>query len=325
MAAGNFTIPSGQFDKANQMYYRDSSASSGDFSFSELSRLSGGRSGVEVICPLCAPHRKPAHRKLKTLKIWIRDNGFATYSCAHCGAHGYAHDPSTRNSGGRDWRSLDFYRPLTTPTPKPTTETTQEPNKGDLARMLWRRSRPATGTIVETYLRTRCCYVDTATVRFLPARGDHPPALIVPFGIPSEPEPRVLGIANYNVIGVQLTKLRPDGSGKADVEPKKITLGKCLGSPIVLTPPNDLLALVIAEGVEDALTAHIASGRGAWAAGGASRLPHLADSVPDYIESITILVDHNDAGHRGSEELAARLYKRGFREVFLTQLEEVAP
>jgi hypothetical protein len=313
MAAGDFTIPSGQFvHKANEMYYRDSSASSGDFSFSELSHLSGGRSGVQAVCPLCAPHRKPGHRKLETLKIWVRDGGFATYSCAHCGAHGYAHDPSTRKSGGRDWRSLDFYRPLAIPTTTPN-PAEPEPDKGDLARMLWRRTRPAAGTIVETYLRTRCCFVDTPTVRFLPARGEHPPALIVPFGMPSELEPGILAIAGDDVRGVQLTKLRPDGSGKADIEPKKMTLGKCLGAPIVLAPPNDLLALVIAEGVEDALTAHIASGCGAWAAGGASRLPHLADSVPDWIESITILVDNNDAGHRGSEE------------VFLTQLEGVVP
>lgn len=60
------------------------------------------------------------------------------------------------------------------------------------------------------------------------------------------------------------------------------------------------MALTVAEGVEDALSNHIASGRGAWAAGGADRMPHLAAKVPGYIESVTILVDDNDAGRRGS-------------------------
>ena len=47
---------------------------------------------------------------------------------------------------------------------------------------------------------------------------------------------------------VPLIKLKPDGSGKAYIEPNKITVGKgALGSPIVLAPPNDLLGLAIIE------------------------------------------------------------------------------
>jgi hypothetical protein len=125
--------------------------------------------------------------------------------------------------------------------------------------------------------------VDTESVRFLPPRDGYDPALIVPFGLPSEPEPGTLDITTANIHGAQLTKLKPDGSGKADVEPKKITLGQCVGWPIVLAPPSDMMALTIAEGVEDALTAHVATGRGAWASGGAGRLPALADKVPSYM------------------------------------------
>ena len=114
-----------------------------------------------------------------------------------------------------------------------TSKSEPDTGKTDLARMLWRRSSPARGTIVETYLRGRCCWLDTETVRFLPARGEHPPAMILPFGVPTEPEPGILDISSANIYGVQLTKLMPDGSGKAALIPNKITFGRCVGYPIV--------------------------------------------------------------------------------------------
>ena len=136
--------------------------------------------------------------------------------------------------------------------------------------------------------------------------------MIVPFGIPTEPEPGLLDITSANIHGVQLTKLKPDGSGKAALEPNKITLGRCIGYPIVLTPPNDLLSLIIVEGVESGLSAALVTGRGVWVGGGASRLYALADRVPDNIETITIIQEDDNAGRRGANELARRLYARGF-------------
>jgi hypothetical protein len=88
--------------------------------------------------------------------------------------------------------------------------------------------------------------------------------LIAAFGAASEPEPGALAIDDADVRAVQLVKLRPDGSAKADVEPQKIVIGRgALGSPIVLAPPNDLLGLAICEGPEEALSIHQATGLGA--------------------------------------------------------------
>ena len=75
--------------------------------------------------------------------------------------------------------------------------------------------------------------------------------------------------------------------------------------------------MAIAEGIEDALSVHDDTGLGAWAAGAASRLPALADVVPDYIEAVTIAVDDDDDGRRHATELGERLIARGFREVRL--------
>jgi hypothetical protein len=100
-----------------------------------------------------------------------------------------------------------------------------------------------------------------------------------------------------------------------------MTLGQCVGQPIVLAPANDSSGLIIAEGVEDALSAHVLSGRGAWAAGGAGRMPALAKAVPDYVESVVILVDDNEAGRKGSGELARLLHQRGVKEIELMHTE----
>ncbi len=73
-------------------------------------------------------------------------------------------------------------------------------------------------------------------------------------GVASKPEPGVLAIDDAALMAVQIIKLKPDGSGKADSESNKIIIGKdALGAPIVVAPPNDLLGLAICEGLRDAL------------------------------------------------------------------------
>ena len=59
-------------------------------------------------------------------------------------------------------------------------------------------------------------------------------------------------IADDAVMAVQLIKLRADGTGKADVEPSKVIIGRAaLSSPVVLAPPNDLIGIAICEGLAD--------------------------------------------------------------------------
>ena len=54
-----------------------------------------------------------------------------------------------------------------------------------------------------------------ATLGYLPARGEHAPAMIGAFGPATEPEPGVLAIADHHVTAVHLTKLTPDGGQKS--------------------------------------------------------------------------------------------------------------
>jgi hypothetical protein len=187
------------------------------------------------------------------------------------------------------------------------------------ARSLWSRRESIAGTLAEKYIRARSYNGPIPeTLAFLPASGNYSPALIAAYGAATEREPGVIALAENGVLGVHLIKLRQDGSDRLREDRKcKFTIGEDFVAPIVVAPPNDLLGMVIAEGVEDALNAHEASGLGAWAAGGATRMPKLADFIPSYIECVTILVDDNDAGRVNSRKLMDRLRGRDI-EVRLT-------
>ncbi|WP_025032476.1 toprim domain-containing protein [Bradyrhizobium sp. DOA9] len=182
------------------------------------------------------------------------------------------------------------------------------------ARWLWKQAAPIAGSPAETYLRVARSYSGElpSTVRYLKPRGRYPAAMIAAFGMARENEPGVLEIAPGEVAGVHLTRIRADGTGKAGTESDKVMIGSSTGSPIIVAPPNDLLGLAIAEGIEDALSWHAATGLGTWAAGAASRLPKLAAAVPRYVDSICIVPDNDDAGLKHATELAAALRAHGF-------------
>jgi hypothetical protein len=191
-----------------------------------------------------------------------------------------------------------------------------------LARYLFAIARPIEQSTAATrYIREARTYSGPIppTIRYLPARNGHKHAIVCAYGIPVEVEPGILRVTEEAVPGVHLIKLNVDGSdrhrpveGADDGDPAKITIGHCMGSPIVCAPFAECNnALVIAEGFEDALTQHAAMGIGAWAAGGANRMPALAESIPDYVHCVSILVDDNQAGRHFSAELAQRLQERG--------------
>jgi len=271
-----------------------------------VSALVGGKIGMfDVACPLCGPTRQRAiNRHRKVLRVWRDDAGFATYHCARCGEHGHVRDESAP-------RQIDR---AAMERAKAETEERERASAADRlkkAAWLWARSKPAEETPVENYLRNRGYEGPISdTLRYLPPRGDHAPAMIAPFGMASEIKPGAITMRSGLLRGIHLTRLLPDGSGKI-AEHAKIMVGASKGWPIVVAPPNDLLALAITEGIEDALSAHAATGIGAWAAGSGSRMPELAEAVPSYIETVTIFAHADPAGRKGSTDLAELLIERG--------------
>jgi hypothetical protein len=198
-----------------------------------------------------------------------------------------------------------------------------ERRQAEKAAHLWRQSQRGVDSIVEDYLASRGIRLKRwpPTIRYLPARDDHPPCMISAYGLVPEIEPGILG-EPINVSAVHLTKLKPDGSGKADVERPKITIGRPLARAIAVSAPADGHAsLVITEGTEDALTAHLATGQACWAAGSASYMPALADSIPNYFECVTIVAHPDAAGQRDARKLADMLSGLGFPEIRTVDLD----
>jgi Toprim domain len=271
-----------------------------------IDEITRGRIGTfDVACPLCGPEKRSArNRARKVLRIW-RLEPVATYHCVRCGESGHTKD---RTAGPPDPVELA----------KARSEAAAREQAAAIERLgkalwLWSRRAPIAGTVAETYLRDARGYGGPlpTTLGFLPGRGEFPPAMIAAFGVPAEPEPGRLAIASTAITGVHITRIAPDGRGKAGTERDKIMIGKSVGSPVVLAAVNDLLGLVIAEGIEDALSAHETTGLGAWAAGAATRLPALANAIPGHVECVTLVVDDDDAGRRHSSELADLLNVRG--------------
>jgi hypothetical protein len=250
----------------------------------------------DVACPLCGPGRRTeSNRRRRVLRIWYPSRGFMTYACARCGVHGYA-------------RTNEAVRSFSASLPDRRLERQTAPPPSNKAK------RPIEGTPAETYLRKARAYGGPmpATLGFLAPRGEYPAAMIAAFGAVSEPEPSIVCISDDAVTGVHLTRLAPDGRQKAGTETDKMMIGSPLGSPLVLAAPGDLGGLVIAEGIEDALSVHEATGLGAWAAGAATFMPSLAAAVPAWIECVTILVDDDRPGRINSDALAEQLESRGF-------------
>ena len=199
------------------------------------------------------------------------------------------------------------------------TEAAEQAGSLQKALWLWDQSRPAEGSVVEEYLHWRGIEIDPlpALIRYLPAQPPkYPwPAMITPFGLPDEPEPGKFALPRRTIKGVHLTLLDPLGRGKAPVEngAQRKMIGKgSTGSPIPLAPVNDGLGLLIGEGIETVLWGYQCASMGAWVAASADRMPALADTVPPYVETVTIAVDGDPAGKRGARRLAEGLAARGF-------------
>src|SRR5262249_21969908 len=197
--------------------------------FDQRVALIGGRLRHGVACPLCgpAPGRTKTNRDRRVLRIWHPEPGFVTFHCERCGISDHAIDDGRERLSRADFEKIRA---------KAQAFDREEAAKRlELARWLWSMSKPIGGTIAERYLRGPRGISGTlpGTLRFLPARNGHAPALIGAFGLPVEPEPGVLVISRAQVEGAHLTRLKPDGSGKHEHEddPAKIMLARSRGWP----------------------------------------------------------------------------------------------
>ncbi len=176
-------------------------------------------------------------------------------------------------------------------------------NKDSFIRKLWMESINAENTPVQAYLRSRGishippslrCHTETLHT---PTKQKYPAMIAVIMRWPDK-EPHA----------IHRTYL--DGDKKAAIEPNRMMLGSINGGAVMLGAVHEVM--VVAEGIETALSVQQATGIPAWAVLSASNYRGLI--LPDSVKEITIAADNDDAGLKAAHE-AAGLWARQDRQV----------
>jgi hypothetical protein len=112
----------------------------------------------------------------------------------------------------------------------------------DVAESLWIYAKPLAGTLAEKYLTGRVCRLppDDGDLRFLPARGEFPAAMLA----------RVTDVVTGDPISLHFTRLNRDGSKAGDV-PKRLLAGHRKARGVIRLWPDECVThgLAIAEGI----------------------------------------------------------------------------
>ena len=245
--------------------------------------------GAEMV-GLCPFHSE------RTPSFTIYDGGHR-FQCFGCGAGGDVLDfvQALHGVGLREAGELlgGGKLPVVALPPVPADDSADRVEK---ARAIWQASHPIEGTVAQTYLRRRAIRMSLpdclrfAVLRHPDTRRSHPSLVAAVENVEGE------------VVGVHRIFLTDDGS-KLDVAKSKLSKGRIAGGAIRLEPVSS--ALVVAEGIEDALSLLQETGRPAWAAGGAGMLSRM--QFPSIVRSVAVGGD-NDATGKEQAEKAARAF-----------------
>ena len=182
-----------------------------------------------------------------------------------------------------------------------------KPNSDDAKRTLvalriMQTTAPASGTLVEAYLRSRSLHLPVpATICFHAGlkhtSGGTWPAMValVTRGIDDTP------------LAIHRTFLARNGAGKAPIQPQKMMLGPCRGGAVRLAQQGGLL--MVGEGIETCLAAMQATGHPAWAALSTSGLRTL--DLPGDVRDVIVLADGDDPGEAAARDAAMRWKREG--------------
>jgi hypothetical protein len=168
---------------------------------------------------------------------------------------------------------------------------------------LWRRSQPAEGTPVETYLRARGYrHPIPPNLRFVLGRHHSDRAMY----------PIMIGAATQTgtpdkITGVHRTFLRPDGGGKADLPDAKMSLGRVRGAAVRLASMGSKLA--VSEGIETGLSFMQATGIPTWAALSTGGMRTLI--LPPDVREVVIAADPDEQGLEAARAAATRWWAEG--------------
>jgi putative DNA primase/helicase len=116
-------------------------------------------------------------------------------------------------------------------------------------------------------------------------------------------------------VAVQATFLKPDGSGKAEIDPNRKTYGSPIGGAVRLLEGDDVL--IVGEGTETTLSVMQTLGEGGFALLGTSGFKNIR--LPEVYRDRRIIIaadnDTNGKGPGAALEAARRLKAMGFLDV----------
>ena len=176
------------------------------------------------------------------------------------------------------------------------------------AARLFAASVPVSGTLAETYLRSRGITQmgSNEALRFHPKCWHREEGQTKPV-----PRPALIAavIDGAGVLqGVHRTWLAPDGQGKAAVKTQRRAMGHILGNAVRLSPHDNIL--VAGEGIETMLSlSEVALGLPVWAALSSGHLGAVL--LPEGLQRLYIAIDRDQAGQRAAERLSARATEIG--------------
>jgi putative DNA primase/helicase len=172
------------------------------------------------------------------------------------------------------------------------------------AMRIWDATVPASGTLVDAYLRSRGVVVPIPTALRFHAGLKHPS-----FGVWPAMVALVTRGSDGTPLGIHRTFLACDGSGNAPVDPQKMMLGPCRGGAVRLGLQGDML--MVGEGIETCLAAMRATGHPAWAALSTFGLRTL--DLPEFARDVIVLADGDEAGEAAARACAWRWQREGRR------------
>ena len=241
--------------------------------------------------------RCPAHDdRDPSLSIQDAPDGKVLLHC-HAGCAQAAVIAALRSRGL--WRGHFLHqqwRPVANNHPDP-----DEAGRTNAALSIWQSTKVGSGTLVETYLRSRGLTILPPTLRFQ-AGLKHPSGNIWPAMVALVTR----GTDNAS-LAAHRTFLASDGAGKAPTEPQKMMLGPCRGGAVRLAPPSTLL--MIGEGIETSLAAMQETGHPTWAALSTSGL--LSLDLPKEVHDVIVLADGDDPGEMAARNCALRWTREG--------------
>jgi len=259
-----------------------------------------GRNGAAA-CPVCQPERK---RGQNALTLADGRNGRLVLDCKKSGC-AFLDILAAAGLRSGDYRAPDPATIAQREAERRAERRAEVAKRAGQARAIWQEAQPIAGTIAETYLRGRgiTCPLP-ATLRFHREAWHGPTAKRYPA--------MVAAVQGAGLPAVHRTYLRPDGTGKADIDPPKAMLGGTQGGAVRLTDGPG--RLVVGEGIESTLSLACGPLDGPatlWAGLSTSGLRGLR--LPSRPGRLTIACDGDKPGREAANALAERAHALGWQ------------